>query len=199
MKKFPFSKSLVLAAMVAFTMSVCAQHGRPAGVGAGLGGGVGLGAGNGAGVGVGGGAGLGANASLGRANAGLNGSSHVNLASESPDSALSNTHLNTSLSAALGKSGVAIPGGNLQTACSGFKNLGQCVAAMHVSQNLNIPFADLQSRMTGSGAVSLGKAIQETAGAGVNAKREVKRASKQAKADIHAGESASASTTASAS
>ncbi len=105
---------------------------------------------------------------------------------------LSNTHLNTSLTAALGKSGVTIPGGSLQTACSGFKNLGECVAAMHVSQNLNIPFANLQSRMTGSGAVSLGKAIQETGGAAVSAKAEAKKASKQAKADIHASESASA-------
>src|SRR5260370_33056403 len=27
-----------------------------------------------------------------------------------------------------------------QQACSGFKNLGQCVAAIHVSHNLGIPF-----------------------------------------------------------
>jgi hypothetical protein len=197
MKKSLFGHSLTLAAVIAFSISASAQQGRPAGVGAGLGGGAGLGVGNGAGANLGANAGLDGNANVGRAGAGLNGSSHVNLASQAPDSVLSNTRLDTSLTAALGKSGVTIPGGKLQTACSGFKNLGQCVAAMHVSQNLNIPFADLRSRMTGSGAVSLGKAIHETAGADINAKAEAKRASKQAQADIQATESVS--TTASAS
>jgi hypothetical protein len=36
------------------------------------------------------------------------------------------------------------PGTDLQTAASGFKNLGQFVAAVHVSQNLDIPFAQLK-------------------------------------------------------
>src|SRR5579864_1736315 len=36
------------------------------------------------------------------------------------------------------------PGTNLQTAASGFKNLGQFVAAVHVSHNLGIPFAQLK-------------------------------------------------------
>jgi len=115
-----------------------------------------------------------------------NGSFHVNLASQTPDSVLSNTHLSTSLTAALGKSGVAIPGGSLETACSGLKNLGERVAAMHVSRNLNIPFADLQSHMTGSVAVGPSKAIQQTGAAAVSAK-----------ADICAGESASATSSAS--
>jgi hypothetical protein len=35
-------------------------------------------------------------------------------------------------------------GTNLQTAASGFKNLGQFVAAVHVSHNLGIPFAQLK-------------------------------------------------------
>ena len=39
----------------------------------------------------------------------------------------------------LAKSGVSVPGGNLQSACSGFKTLGQCVSAMHVVKNLEIP------------------------------------------------------------
>lgn len=200
MKKSILGHSLALSAMLAFSMSVCAQiQGRPAGVGAGLGGGAGVGIGNGAGADLGANAGLGANANLGRTGVGMNGTSHVNLASQAPDSVLSNTHVNTSLTSALGKSGVTIPGGNLQTACSGFRNLGQCVAAMHVSQNLNIPFAELQSRMTGSGAVSLGKAIKETAGAGVNAKSELKKANKQAKADLRASEKASAAASASTS
>jgi len=31
----------------------------------------------------------------------------------------------------------------------GFKNQGQFIAALHVSQNLGIPFADLKTAMTG--------------------------------------------------
>lgn len=201
MKKFSLSQTLALSAMLVFNMSLSAQHGRSGGAGAAMGGGVGAGAGAGAGAGMDAGAGMGAgmggNATMGRANAGLNGASNANLASQAPGSVLSNSHLNTSLTSALGKSGVTIPGGNLQTACGGFKNLGACVAAMHVSQNLNIPFADLQSRMTGSGAVSLGKAIQQTAGTGVNAKAEAKKANKQAKADIHASQQPSSTASAS--
>lgn len=192
MKKFSLGSTLALSALLTFTLSASAQHGRPAGAGGGMGAGVGagMGAGMGAanGVGAGMGAGMGANANMGRPNAGLNAPSSRNLASQAPSSVLNNTHLNTALASALGKSGVTIPGGNLQTACSGFKNLGECVAAMHASQNLNIPFANLQSRMTGAGAVSLGKAIQQTAGTGVNAKSAAKKASKQAKADIHASQ-----------
>src|SRR5260370_41124010 len=36
-----------------------------------------------------------------------------------------------------------------QKACSGFKNLGQCVAAAHVSKNLGIRFACMKADMTG--------------------------------------------------
>jgi len=32
-----------------------------------------------------------------------------------------------------------LTGENAQTACNGFKNLGQCVAAAHVAKNLDIP------------------------------------------------------------
>ena len=197
MKKSLLKSSLAFAAVAVFSLSAYAQHGRPAGVGGGLGAGAGLGAGTAAGSGVGVNTGVGAAGNVNRSGAGLNGSSHVNLAAQSPDSVLSNSHLDTSLTAALGKSGVTIPGGNLQTACSGFKNLGQCIAAMHVSQNLGIPFADLQSRMTGSGAVSLGKAIKETSNTGANSKAEAKKANKQAEADIHASASASGTESAS--
>jgi hypothetical protein len=52
-----------------------------------------------------------------------------------------------------------LTGQDAQTACSGFKNLGQCVAAAHVAKNLNIPggFDTLKAKMTGGGAVSLGR------------------------------------------
>src|SRR5262249_21327390 len=55
-------------------------------------------------------------------------------------------------------------GTSAEDACSGFKNLGQCTAAIHVSRNLDIPFADLKAKMvdptTKTQTGSLGKAIQ---------------------------------------
>lgn len=41
-------------------------------------------------------------------------------------------------------------GTDLQTAAQGFKNLGQFVAAVHVSHNLSIPFDCLKADMTGT-------------------------------------------------
>jgi hypothetical protein len=68
-------------------------------------------------------------------------------------------------------------GTNIQDASQGFKNLGQFVAAVHVSNNLNIPFADLKTAMTGlvpgttpgttvptTTPMSLGQAIQSLTG-----------------------------------
>ncbi len=55
-----------------------------------------------------------------------------------------------------------LPAGmNAQNAADGFKNLGQFVAAVHVSDNLSIPFEQLKAKMTGPDAVPLGKAIQD--------------------------------------
>jgi hypothetical protein len=50
------------------------------------------------------------------------------------------------------------PGTTLIDAASGFKNQGQFIAALQVSKNLNIPFADLKDRMTAG--QSLGQSIQ---------------------------------------
>ena len=52
-------------------------------------------------------------------------------------------------------------GTNLTLASSGFRNLGQFVAAVNVSNNLGIPFAQLKTRMVDQG-MSLGQAIQDT-------------------------------------
>src|SRR5260370_16789030 len=41
-----------------------------------------------------------------------------------------------------------LTGMSAQKACSGFKNLGQCVAAAHVSKNLGVSFACLKTDMT---------------------------------------------------
>lgn len=79
-------------------------------------------------------------------------------------------------------------GTDLKTASSGFKNLGQFVAAVHVSHNLGIPFDQLKAKMTGDHAESLEKAIQELK-PDANAKSETKKANKQADADLKESES----------
>lgn len=75
------------------------------------------------------------------------------------------------------------PGTDLQAAAAGFKNLGQFVAAVHVSKNLGIPFDQLKAKMTGPNAESLGKAIQQLAPT-ADAKAALKTAEQQAKADL---------------
>jgi hypothetical protein len=75
-------------------------------------------------------------------------------------------------------------GSNLQDAVSGFKNLGEFVAAVHVSHNLNIPFAQLKDKITSGD--SLGKALQ-TLNPNLShkdVKSEVKKGKEQAKEDI---------------
>lgn len=186
------ASAFAFAAMLTFNFSAVGQHGggRPAGVGGSSIGGVSIGASAGTGAGADiGSRSLGADAGA-NANAGAMG--HAGLGSQSPGAVLgTNTKFDASLTTALGKSGITVSGGNLQTACSGFKNLGQCVAALHVSKNLGIPFSDLQAKMTGSSSVSLGKAIQDLGGASVNSKAEAKKANKQANADLDVAGSAS--------
>ncbi len=68
--------------------------------------------------------------------------------------------------------GTAATLADLKAAESGFENHGHFIAALHVSQNLNIPFDQLKAKMTGvsvdasgqtikSTPMSLGKAIHE--------------------------------------
>lgn len=88
---------------------------------------------------------------------------------------------NTKLSSNLQK---LLPAGTTpQQACSGFKNLGQCVAAIHVSNNLGISFSDLKNKTTGANAENLGKAIHDLK-PDVNAKGAKKKAEAQAKNDL---------------
>src|SRR5262249_26972557 len=55
-----------------------------------------------------------------------------------------------------------LPAGmTLETAEAGFRNHGQFLAALHVSHNLGISFADLKAKMTGPNPESLGRAIQD--------------------------------------
>ena len=73
-------------------------------------------------------------------------------------------------------------GTDLKTAAAGFKNFGQFVAAVHVSNNLGIPFDQLKAKLTGDNAESLGKAIKELK-PDADAKTEAKKAQQQAKDD----------------
>jgi hypothetical protein len=77
------------------------------------------------------------------------------------------------------------PGQTVETAALGFKNTGQFVAAVHVANNLNIPFDALKARMTGPEPLSLGQAITALK-PGADASREVRRAEAQALEDIRA-------------
>ena len=99
------------------------------------------------------------------------------------DNASVSTRLSTNTKLA-GKLQSLLPAGtDLQQAADGFKNLGQFVAAVHVSNNLGIPFDQLKAKMTGDNAESLGKAIQELKPA-ADANAEAKKASKEANHDI---------------
>src|SRR5579863_1488054 len=111
---------------------------------------------------------------------------------KTPDELLTqNTQLSTKLS------GLLPPGTDLQTAASGFKNLGQFVAAVHVSNNLDIPFATLKcTELATAGACpnmtvpakgsSLGQAIHTLKPdmSSSDSKAALKEANKQAKGDI---------------
>ncbi len=183
MKKNLLRCSLMFAVAMLFSVSTFAQHG-----GAGMGGGRPSGMGPGA-AGMPSGGGPGNNGHAGDAVS--TGMGHSSMGPHSPTSVLDNGKVDSSLTKALGKSGISVPGGNLKTACSGFKNLGQCIAALHVAKNLNLSFSDLQNKMTGSNSESLGKAIQNLGGPNVNAKSEAKRANKQANKDLSAAKSES--------
>ncbi len=74
-------------------------------------------------------------------------------------------------------------GMTLETAAAGFKNQGQFIAALHVSQNLGIPFASLKSEMTGPNPKSLGQAIHDLRPT-TDAKAAAKKAEKQAHDDV---------------
>jgi hypothetical protein len=74
-------------------------------------------------------------------------------------------------------------GTDLTTASQGFKNLGQFVAAVHVSHNLGIPFDELKAKMMGPPKESLGQAVHALKPA-ANSKSETSKANKQAKQDM---------------
>jgi hypothetical protein len=107
---------------------------------------------------------------------------HTDMSHASPSTVLSHNKV-------IGDKIQSLTGEDAATACGGFKNMGQCVAAAHVAKNLNIPggFDALKAKITGTGAVSLGKAI-ESFEPNANAKSEVKKANKQASDDMKEAE-----------
>ena len=108
--------------------------------------------------------------------------SHTDMSHASPSTVLSH---NTAIAGKI----KTLTGEDAATACQGFKNLGQCVAAAHVAKNLNISggFDALKAKITGTGAIGLGKAI-EALEPSANAKSEVKKAKQQASADMKEAE-----------
>lgn len=126
-------------------------------------------------------------------------------ASSSPNEVLTrNTKLDSTLTTKLQSKNLLPAGTDLKSACSGFRNLGQCVAAIHVSHNLNIPFACMKADMTGqvpaagsqclagsgSSKLSLGKSIQALA-PNANSKEEATKGTKEADGDLKEAESTS--------
>ena len=92
----------------------------------------------------------------------------------------------------------SLTGESATDACAGFKNLGQCVAAAHVSKNLGISFECLKDDMTGTaptdpktcpagtganGKMSLGKSIQ-VLDPQADQKSESKKAESEANQDL---------------
>ncbi len=88
-----------------------------------------------------------------------------------------NTNLAAKLQSRL-PAGTSVP-----QACVGFRNLGQFVAAVNVSNNLGIPFVQLKARMTGDNAMSLGQAIHALRPT-VDADAESRTAQRQADAMV---------------
>jgi len=163
--------------VIALALVVCcapalAQHGHPGGMGGGMGGGASMNHG----------------ASNHAANAGNNMSaSHGQTMN---DILTRNTQLAGKIQHLTGMSA--------QQACTGFKNLGQCVAAAHVSKNLGISFDCLKRAMTGTApssstsacpaattgkSMSLGKAIS-TLSPNTSSKTEAKKGQQQANQDL---------------
>ncbi len=75
-----------------------------------------------------------------------------------------------------------------EAAAEGFKNFGQFNAALHVSQNLGIPFDQLKLAMTGEDPKSLGEAIRTLKPD--LPEEEVTQAVKQAQQQVKADEKA---------
>lgn len=196
MRSFLSHSGLIAASLVMSAPALANPGGVPnGGVGVGVGGGgmgnVGVGN-SGMGVGVG----AGAHGSMGvdlpqrgvNSQIGLDTAASVRAAERTRPSTLeSNTRLQTALSTSLTRSGVTLPVGGLTSACGGFSNVGECLSAIHVAQNLNLTggFDSLKARVTGENRVSLGKAIKELR-PNADTSAALHRARAQARAELEA-------------
>ena len=137
------------------------------------------------------------NGNAGHGNVGV-GASSKGAASSSPTDLLTeNSKLDSHLTSKLQSKGLLPAGTDLKDACAGFKSLGQCIAAIHVSHNHDIAFACLKSDMTGtapatgttcpagtgSSKMSLSKSIQALSPK-TDSKGAARTATKQSDADI---------------
>jgi hypothetical protein len=87
-------------------------------------------------------------------------------------------------------------GTNLQEALEGFKNLGQFVAAAHLSHNTGIPFSQLKAKIVGPPRMSVGRALQQLRPQSeADDRNQTATAQRQAEADLDAASSRSAATT----
>jgi pyruvoyl-dependent arginine decarboxylase (PvlArgDC) len=100
-----------------------------------------------------------------------------------------NTNLAAKLTSRLPK------GTDLMTAADGFRNLGQFVAAVNVSNNLGVSFTALKAKMVDDG-MSLGQAIQSTRPT-ASSTIEAQHAESEARAMIAETETQSPTTTSS--
>jgi hypothetical protein len=104
--------------------------------------------------------------------------------SKTPGTLLANnTKLAGKLSALLTKQNITL---DQALAAPSFKNLGQFVSAVHVSNNLNIPFMTLKTEILKDG--SLGKAIKVLR-PDADSKAETKTAQKQTDEDVRESQS----------
>ena len=175
MKKLNFAALSV--AVILYAGSAFAQHGHPGGAGgAAMGGGMGNSMGH---------------SSMGSSNSSTHGNPNTNGTSQKPT-------VNDILSKnpAIGSKITDLTGAASATdACTGFKNLGQCVAAAHVAKNIDGGnFYCLRQAMTKTsaptgvtcatiGTMSLGKAIQ-TLYPQADASTESKKGTTEANQDL---------------
>lgn len=183
--------AMLSLAVVLYSTAALAQHGNPGGAAAGHMGGT-------MGGNMGGSMGGNMGSSMGH---GTSGSPHANPGGMNSSSSGS-SHKATidgvlSKNPAIGDKIQSLTGQPASQACTGFKNIGQCIAAAHVAKNLDITFDCLRSDMTGTApqsasncpadtgtkSMSLGKAIQ-TLSPQADQKAEAKKAESQAKADL---------------
>ena len=112
---------------------------------------------------------------------------HAAASANSTPAVLDNAKLEAALTRSLTRKGVTLPAGGLKSACAGFHSLGQCVAALHVAQNLDLPggFAALKTAAIAPNS-SLGKAIQQLDPSRRHVAAVTRKADREADADLDA-------------